>query len=73
MSNCFVAVMLDGVWVFRSMRGEEPPDLRRDFQVMDMEGIEYYRGGAPLPTEFSMRHADCGVLVLWTRRGQLRR
>lgn len=60
--------MLDNVWIFRGLRGEEPPNIRKLIQVMDLDGIEYYRGGAVLPTEFSTRNADCGVLVLWTRR-----
>ena len=68
--NCFVSVMVDNVFIYRGLRGEEPPDLRTEFQVMDIEAVEYYRGGGPLPTEFSVRHADCGVLVLWTRRGK---
>ena len=71
--GCFVAVMLDNVFIYRGLRGEEPPDLRKDIQVMDLEAIEYYRGGGPLPPEFSIRHADCGVLVLWTRRGKVGR
>jgi hypothetical protein len=71
--GCFVAVMLDNVFLYRGIRGEVPPDLRKEINTMDIEAVEYYRGGGPIPSEFSIRHADCGVLVLWTRRGQIRR
>jgi hypothetical protein len=71
--GCFVAVMLANVFLYRGIRGEVPPDLRKEINTMDIEAVEYYRGGGPIPPEFSIRHADCGVLVLWTRRGQIRR
>lgn len=70
--GCFVSVMLDNVFIYRGLRGEVPPDLRKEILTMDIEAVEYYRGGGPIPPEFSIRHADCGVLVLWTRRGQVR-
>lgn len=70
--GCFVSVMLDNVFLYRGLRGEVPPDLRKEILTMDIEAVEYYRGGGPIPPEFSIRHADCGVLVLWTRRGQIR-
>ena len=70
--GCFVSVMLDNVFLYRGIRGEVPPDLRKEINTMDIEAVEYYRGGGPIPPEFSIRHADCGVLVLWTRRGQMR-
>jgi hypothetical protein len=71
--GCFVAVMLDNVFLYRGIRGEVPPDLRKEINTMDIEAVEYYRGGGPLPPEFSIRHADCGVLVLWTRQGKIGR
>lgn len=71
--GCFVAVLLDNVFLYRGIRGEVPPDLRKEINTMDIEAVEYYRGGGPLPPEFSVRHADCGVLVLWTRQGRIGR
>jgi hypothetical protein len=68
-AGCFTNIMLDNVWIFRGLRGEEPPNIRKLIPIMDLEAIEYYRGGASLPTEFNTLNADCGVLVLWTRRG----
>ena len=72
-AGCFTNIMLDNVWIFRGLRGEEPPNIRKLIQVMDLDGIEYYRGAASLPTEFNTLRADCGVLVLWTRQGQVGR
>jgi len=35
----------------------------------DIEGIEVYRGLSTVPAEFLSPEAECGVVVLWTRRG----
>lgn len=35
----------------------------------DVEGIEVYRGLATVPAQFLSPEADCGVIVIWTRRG----
>jgi hypothetical protein len=71
--GCYVAVMIDNVFIYRGMSGETPPDLKREILSTDIESVEYYRGGGPMPPEFLIRSADCGVLVLWTRRGEMRR
>jgi hypothetical protein len=68
---CWVSVFLDGIAIYKagssSMR---PPDFSRDFQVRTMMAIEYYRSSATVPIEFGTgRDTDCGVLVLWTRKG----
>lgn len=34
----------------------------------DVEGIEVYKGLATVPAEFLSPRADCGVVVIWTRR-----
>jgi hypothetical protein len=69
---CWSSVFLDGVPIYRarsvSMR---PPDLNRDFDVASLMAIEYYRSASQVPMEFGTgRDSDCGVLVLWTRRGR---
>jgi hypothetical protein len=68
-SNCWVAVILDGVTIYRPGRGGEPPDFSRDFRPETLESIEYYRSPAETPIEYGGAQADCGVLVMWTRRG----
>jgi hypothetical protein len=67
--NCWVNVILDGVTIFRSDRHDQPPDLAQEFRTESLESIEYYRSPAEIPIEFGGANADCGVLVLWTRRG----
>ena len=66
--NCWVNVILDGVTIFRADRHDEPPDLAQEFRTESLESIEYYRSPAETPIEFGGANADCGVLVLWTRR-----
>jgi hypothetical protein len=68
--SCFMTVILDGTTIYRSGSNMPPPDFRREFQLMSLESIEVYRGGAQVPQEFSGRGVDCGVIVLWTRRGK---
>jgi hypothetical protein len=70
-NGCPMSVYLDGTIYYRTgSRGEEPPDLSREFMIMNLEAVEVYRGSAQIPMEFSGRGAECGVIVLWTRRGR---
>lgn len=68
---CFVSVFLDGIPIYKAgSRSMRPPDFSRDFQVRSMMAIEYYRSSATVPIDFGTgRDTDCGVLVLWTRKG----
>lgn len=61
--NCPMVTYLDGVLVVIE-------DLRTDVDISSLAAIEVYRGGAQLPAQFSGAQAQCGVVVLWTRRGQ---
>ena len=45
-----------------------PPDLSRGFDLTGIEAIEIYRKGSDVPPQFGGAGADCGVVVLWTRR-----
>lgn len=36
----------------------------------DVEGIEIYKGMATVPAQFLSPEADCGVIVIWTRRSR---
>jgi hypothetical protein len=67
--GCWTTVILDGLTIYRSRSSMRPPDFRRDFPVMSLDGIEYYPRASTTPMEFANRGTDCGVLVLWTRRG----
>jgi hypothetical protein len=68
--SCFMTVILDGTTIYRSGSRTPPPDFRREFQLMSLEAIEVYRTAAQVPQEFAGRGVDCGVIVLWTRRGK---
>jgi hypothetical protein len=68
--SCFASVYLDRILIYRTGDPGGPPDLGRDFQIASLEAIEWYRGSAQVPAEFGIRNSDCGVLVLWTRRGR---
>lgn len=68
--QCWVSVFFNGSPVYRSDRtgSGEPPDFSRDFSVASLELIEYYKGGAEVPQQFGGSNANCGALVLWSRR-----
>jgi hypothetical protein len=60
---CYPHVYVDGVDISKT----EVPNINR-FVSDDLEGVEYYAGGARLPSEYNVLNARCGVLVLHTRR-----
>lgn len=70
--HCWVSVFLDGMAIYRSgNRNMHPPDFSKDFNVWSLMAVEYYRSSATVPIEFGVgRDTDCGVLVLWTRKGK---
>jgi hypothetical protein len=41
-------------------------------QVADIAAIEIYPGGASVPPQFAGRESTCGVIAIWTRKGQRR-
>ncbi len=68
---CFVSVLFNGTTIYRSERGTSsgrPPDFSRDFSVASLEAVEYYRSASEVPMEYGGPNANCGVLVLWSRR-----
>jgi hypothetical protein len=67
--RCFLQVVVDGVVLGRggTHRWEDGFDLSR-LGVSELRAVEVYRGGAEVPTEFNDAGAECGVLVLWTKR-----
>jgi hypothetical protein len=61
-------------------RGGGTPGASREDQSIDdyvhpndVEGIEIYRGESDTPAEFITRWVSCGTIVVWTRRGGIRR
>ena len=50
--------------------GREPIVIE-DYITMDLlEAVEIYRGASEVPAEFGGPDANCGVIVLWTRRSR---
>lgn len=70
---CFATIMLDGIILHRGGSDPSrnpPPDFSREFPVTSFDAIEYYRSTSQVPQEMGVVNAvDCGVVVLWTRRG----
>lgn len=72
---CFITVYLDGIAIYRSggIGGAgfgKPPDFSRDFQIMNFDAVEVYASAAEVPVEYAGRSADCGVILMWTKRGR---
>jgi hypothetical protein len=61
---CAVQFYLDGVYT-----PTEDGRISDRVRLEDVEAVEVYRGPSELPPEFRRPGADCGVIVVWTRRG----
>ncbi|MEO7456688.1 MAG: carboxypeptidase regulatory-like domain-containing protein [Gemmatimonadaceae bacterium] len=67
--DCFTQVILDGSPILGSSKG----DWERAFDLnsilpSELAAIEVYRSAAEVPGEFNSAVAQCGVIVLWTKR-----
>ena len=76
--GCGPLVYVDGIKLTHGPRGNDPEGLTA-FEAaqqvnlvhpMDIEAIEIYRGPGQTPGEFLDSNAQCGVILIWTRRGQ---
>jgi hypothetical protein len=68
-SYCPVTLFVDGVVVYNGSNSKDEsaiPDLAQ-FRAADYAGVEYYPGGAAIPSRFNMTSSGCGVMLLWTR------
>lgn len=71
---CYMSIYLDGIPMYRSggIGGGgfgEPVDLARDINIASLDGVEVYASASEVPVEYAGQSADCGVILLWTRRG----
>lgn len=71
---CFLSVYLDGVPMYRSggvggVGFGAPVDLSRDINTSSLDAVEVYASAAEVPAEYAGQAADCGIILLWTRRG----
>ncbi len=62
---CYAQVLVNGVGLYAPGRGD-PPNLN-DFDLNDLEAIEYYSQASSTPPEFRSLDVDCGTLLLWLR------
>jgi hypothetical protein len=72
---CYLSIYLDGVPMYRSggVGGAgfgEPVDLSRDINISSLDAVEVYASAAEVPAEYGGHSADCGVILLWTRRAR---
>lgn len=70
--SCFAQVYVDGVKIFgqSQLAPSSPPPSIDSYAVNTLEGVEVYNGPATTPHEYSGPDAECGTIVLWTRRGE---
>lgn len=70
--DCPAQIFIDG---FPLQRGNPFTNVDPGFAIDDVvspdaiEGIEIYRGLSTVPAEFLTPNAHCGVVAIWTRRG----
>ena len=60
-------IYLDGVKVHRPGSGN-PMYVLREVAPMDIEAIEIYTGASAVPGEYGGSDAQCGVILIWTKR-----
>lgn len=69
--QCPALIYVDGFLLNR--RGPDNVDygftLDDAVSPSEVEGVEVYRGVSSVPPEFLTPEADCGVVAIWTRRG----
>jgi hypothetical protein len=61
--NCSPKIILDNSQVDQS-------DLDNTVKPQDIAGIEVYRGPSETPARWIGQGSSCGVIVIWTRRGE---
>lgn len=65
---CYSLVYVDHVLMNGAREPTEPFDLRM-IPPEQVEAMEFYAGASETPLQYSRMGSDCGVLVIWTRRG----
>lgn len=69
--SCPTQIYVDGFLLNRALPDGRDPGFALDDAVPigSVEGVEVYLGLAGVPAEFLNPEAVCGVVVVWTRRG----
>jgi len=67
--TCAMQVYLDGLPIYKpGTRASGPPPSIDLWSVDNLDAIEVYRGLAETPAQLTGAGANCGTVVLWTRR-----
>ncbi len=67
---CYAQVYVDEALLYGGLEGETIPDINT-IPTSSIAAIEYYAGPAQTPVRYSRLNAQCGVLVIHTRRSPL--
>ncbi len=67
---CWPRVFLDRQLVHPGGFEGGPAVLNGLMDPLDLAGLEVYRTPAEIPSEFSGPNSACGVILLWSRRGE---
>jgi hypothetical protein len=65
---CLMQVILDGAELFNPAKLRAVPVDLSEFMTGSLAAIEVYASGAQTPIQFGGAGADCGTVVIWTRR-----
>ncbi len=59
-------VWIDGAWVIRPGQSSTQTPINDLVSVMEVAGIEIYRGPSELPAQYGGSSGRCGAIVIWT-------
>ena len=65
---CYAQVYLDNMVFYGAAPGETVPDIN-NIPLIAIEAMEYYSGPSQIPPMYGGLNSRCGVLVIYTRRG----
>ena len=69
---CPMQIILDGVVLYRSVAATasstRPPPSMTDQRFSNLQSIEVYKSAAGTPIEFGGSGAQCGTVVMWSKR-----
>jgi hypothetical protein len=64
---CFAGVVLDGMFVFQGLPGEQPFDIN-SIGTNVIAAFEYYPSAASIPAKYnSSNRGTCGLAIIWTK------
>lgn len=68
--HCYMQIVVDGSAVYEHTADNSmPPIDLASYIPTDLAAVEIYRGAAETPLEFDATGAECGTVVLWTKKG----